>query len=80
MTDNVELAGLIYVAIEVCKSAGMPARYAGLAAIALGALLALALRAEPSAVIDGALAGLVAAGTYSGVRAVTAKHSTTTAG
>lgn len=76
MDDTLSLAGLIYVAVEVCKSAGMPSRYAGLAAIVLGALLNLALIAQASAVVDGALAGLIAAGTYSGVRAVTAKEPT----
>jgi len=79
MGDIVYLSGLTYAAVEILKQAGLPTRYAGLAAILLGVLIAVFdghQRGEPATqagawVTNGIVAGLSAAGLYSGAKAAT---------
>jgi hypothetical protein len=79
MADVVYLSGLTFAAVDVAKRAGLPSRYAGLAAIILGVLIACLdgyQRGEPSSqlanwVTAGIVAGLTAAGVYSGAKAAT---------
>lgn len=76
-------AGLIVGLVELLKrSVGLPPRYAGLVAVALGLLLAALLKWDSPAVgswlqvlLMGVLSGLSAAGLYSGTRAASATRS-----
>lgn len=77
MGDIVYLSGLTYAAVEILKQAGVPSRYAGLAAIVVGVLIGIidgyqrgGGMAEASGwVMAGAIAGLTAAGAFSGAKA-----------
>jgi len=77
MGDVLELAGITFAAVTVCKQAGLPARYAGLAAVVLGVVIAVIMTLatpvpdQPTAVGNGIVAGLSAAGAYSGAKAAT---------
>lgn len=73
------LAALAGGIVQTMKDAGLPNRYAGLASLVIGTLLGLAaflLIGGVSlgiALFEGAKAGLMAAGVYSGVKALRAK-------
>jgi hypothetical protein len=63
--------------VQVLKDAAMPTRYAGLAALATGVVAALLIRLAgigsgplALAALTGAVAGLSAAGVWSGARAL----------
>lgn len=68
-------APLVVALVEAAKRAGLPAAYAPIAAVAfaipLVALLGGAIDTE--ALVTGIVAGLSAAGLYSGTKAVAAK-------
>lgn len=69
-------AGITVALVEVAKSTGLPTRYAPIAAIASGVMWNLligwgVLHQPPlETVAAGVVAGLVACGAYSGVRAL----------
>lgn len=79
MDDVVFIGGLTFAAVEIAKQAGLPGRYAGLAAVILGVIIACLAGyagdppsgALPEWIITGVVAGLSAAGVYSGARAAT---------
>ena len=79
MGDIVYLSGLTFAATEILKQAGLPSRYAGLSAIIVGVLIGIIdgyQRGEGAAqasswVMSGAIAGLTAAGAFSGAKAAT---------
>lgn len=78
MGEIISVAGLTYVAVEVAKRSGVPNRYAPLASIVLGVMIAIlfgyADRMPNSNVADwivyGIIAGASASGIYSGSKAV----------
>lgn len=67
------LAPIVMGIVQVAKSAGLASRWAGVAAIVIGAILGISAglyAGEPYlSGIAGLVAGLTAAGAYSGVRA-----------
>lgn len=66
--DNVAAAALVPVItglVQVMKQAGMPSRYAGLCAIAIGILFALVIGLPvAAAILAGTIGGLAASGIY----------------
>jgi uncharacterized membrane protein (DUF441 family) len=70
---NAALVPIIVGIVELAKMAGLPARYAGLAAVALGlalTYLASYVGGRPAEVVlTGLATGLAAAGLYSAVKA-----------
>lgn len=81
MDDVVYVSGITFAAVEIAKQAGLPSRYAGLAALVIAVLVAQvnglyqsgALVAWPAFLMTGVLAGLTTAGTYSGAKAALSK-------
>jgi hypothetical protein len=67
---------LVMGVVQVCKQAGLPSRWAGMSAVALGMAGGVLVRLAGIgggplglATLTGAIAGLSAAGAWSGVRA-----------
>jgi hypothetical protein len=79
MGDVVQLSAMTFAAVEILKQAGMPSRFAGLAAIVIGIAFAVldgSNRGEPTNhaggwIATGFVAGLTAAGMYSAPKAMT---------
>lgn len=80
LVAGVPISLLIVGLVEAAKRAGLPSRYAGLAAIGIGVALFVAGVATQTwpeftpwweAIIAGVIAGLTASGIYSGMKAVT---------
>jgi hypothetical protein len=70
------VAPLVVAIVQVCKQAGLPSRWAGVAALAAGTLCGGLARLAgvgggplAAALLTGAIAGLSAAGAWSGARA-----------
>lgn len=67
--------------VQLLKEAGLPARWAGLAALLIGTACGLLVHAvgigssaAPLAALTGAVAGLTAAGVWSGTKALTTRR------
>lgn len=68
---------LVVGVVQVCKQAGLPTRWSGLSALAVGVACGVLARLAGAgsgplgaAALAGAIAGLSAAGVWSGARAV----------
>ena len=81
MGDIIEVSGITYAITAAMKQAGLPGRYAGLAAMMVGVLVGMALAAQrmgatadfATAAVQGLIGGLSSAGFYSGAKAITEK-------
>lgn len=70
MIETAVLIAAIVGVTQAIKGVGLPSNFAPFVAIALGVVTMIAFSGlEPQPIFDGVIAGLTAAGLYSGVKA-----------